>query len=180
MLKRYRVLQKKKKKKLMTFLPFETIIIETPLTKDDTIINLTKNIEPKKTFRFFNKSDTKDFEGYLSGNEFEIKRIINYQNSFLPIIQGQIETLGHGTRITLKLRLPVAVIVFLSIWFGFVGLFFIATLTNSEDSNETVLFPLGMLAFAYALTMGGYLFESYRSKEILTDILKGQIISNSH
>jgi hypothetical protein len=163
----------------MTFLPFETIIIETPLTKEDTIVNLAKNIEPAKTLRFLNKSDTKAFEGYLRGNEFEIKRIINYQNSFLPIIKGQIEVFGNVTRVKIDMRLHVAVIVFMMIWFGFVGLFFVAALINSDIFNETLLFPLGMLLFGYALTMGGYLFESHRSKRILKDIVNGQIISNA-
>lgn len=162
----------------MTFLPFETIVIETPLTKEETISNLTKNIEPEKTFRF-NKSDTKDFEGQLRGNEFEIKRIISYRNSFLPIITGRVETNGSGTRLTLKIRLHVFVMIFMAIWFGGVGLFFLASLTSSEDRGDTILFPLGMLLFGYALTMGGYLFESYRAKEILADITKGRIVSNA-
>jgi hypothetical protein len=162
----------------MTFLPFETIVIETALTKEETISNLIRNIEPEKTFRFFNKSDTKDFEGKLRGNEFEIKRIINYQNSFLPIIRGRVETIATGTRITINMRLHALVIIFMAVWFSFIGLFFIIDL-SSEDSSETLLFPLGMLLFGYVLTMAGYLFESYRTKEILTDITKGQINSNA-
>jgi hypothetical protein len=162
----------------MTLLPFETIVIETPLTKEETIFNLTECIEPEKTFRFFNKSDTRDFEGQLRGNEFEIKRIINYRNSFLPIIKGRIQTIGTGTRITVNMRIHVAVMAFMAVWFGFIGLFFLASL-NSEDNGDTILFPLGMLLFGYALTMGGYLFESYRTKEILTDITKGRIVSNA-
>lgn len=149
----------------MTFLPFETIVIETSLTKEETISNLMKNIEPETTFRFQNKSDTKDFEGRLNGNEFEIKRIISYRNSFLPIIRGKIETFGTGTQITINMRLHVAVMIFMAVWFGFVGLFFIASL-SSAGISETLLYPLGMLIFGYALTMGGYLFESYRTKEI--------------
>jgi hypothetical protein len=163
----------------MTFLPFETIVIETPLTKEETISNLTKSIEPEKTFRFFNKSDTKDFEGQLRGNEFEIKRIISYRNSFLPIIKGRLQTIGTGTRVTVNMRLHVAVMVFMAVWFGFVGLFFVASLLGSEDNSDTILFPLGMLFFGYALTMGGYLFESYRTKEILIAITKGRIVSNA-
>ena len=163
----------------MTFLPFETIVIETPLTKEETISNLSKSIEPEKSFRFFNKSDTKDFEGQLRGNEFEIKRIISYRNSFLPIIKGRLQTFGTGTRVTVNMRLHAAVIIFMAVWFGGVGLFFLASLLGLKDNGDTILFPLGMLLFGYALTMGGYLFESYRTKEILTDITKGRIVSNA-
>ena len=73
----------------------------------------------------------------------------------------------------------VFVMIFMAIWFGGVGLFFLASLMSSEDRGDTILFPLGMLLFGYALTMGGYLFESYRAKEILTDITKGRIVSNA-
>ncbi len=163
----------------MTFLPFETIVIETPLTKEEAISNLTKSIEPEKTFRFLNKSDTKHFEGQLRGNEFEIKRIISYRNSFLPIVKGRLQTIGTGTRLTVNMRVHVAVMIFMAVWFGFVGLFFVVSLLGSEDNGETILLPLGMLLFGYALTMGGYLFESYRTKEILTDITKGRIVSNA-
>jgi hypothetical protein len=163
----------------MTLLPFETIIIETSLTKEETIFNLTSNIEPEKTFRLWNKTDIKAFEGQLTTNEFEIKRIISYRNSFLPIIKGRIETIETGTRLTVNLRLHFAVMIFMAVWFGFIGLFLMASLLSLEGSGGTFLFPLGMLLFGYALTMGGYLFESHRTKEILTDIIKGQIVSNA-
>jgi hypothetical protein len=163
----------------MTFLPFETIIIETPLTKEQTIANLTSNIEREKTFRLWNKSNSKAFEGQLTGNGFEIKRIIGYGNSFLPIVKGRIETIGTGTRLTVNLRLHIAVMIFMTVWFGLVGLSFIASLSSSKDSGDTFLFPLGMLIFGYALTMGGYLFEAKRTKEILTDITKGQMVGNA-
>ena len=163
----------------MTFLPFETIVIETPVTKDDTIATLASNIEREKTFRFLKKSDTKAFEGRLTGNAFEIRRIISYRNSFLPVIKGRIETFGTRTRLTINMRLHITVIIFMAVWFGFVGLFFIASVSSSDDSGGTFLFPLGMLIFGYALTMGGYLFESYRTKEILRDITKGYIINNA-
>ncbi len=155
----------------MIFLPFETIIIETTLTKEDAMLNLTKNIEPEKTFRFINRSDTKDFEGCLRGDEFEIRRIIRYKNSFLPVISGRIETSGLATRITVKLRLNPGAMAFMLIWFGFVTLFLIASIIKPGDPIETVVLPIVMLVFGYAVTIGAYLFESYRTKEILTHIL---------
>jgi hypothetical protein len=167
------------KQRRMTFLPFETIIIETPLTKDETIFNLTNNIEREKTFRLSNKSNTKVFEGQLTANEFEIKRIINYRNSFLPIVKGRIDTIGTRTRLTINLKLHIGVMIFMAVWFCFVGLFVTASLSSRKGIGEIFLFPVGMLIFGYALMMGGYLFESKRTKEILTDITKGQIISNA-
>jgi hypothetical protein len=164
----------------MTFLPFEKFVIESALSKEETIIELMKNIEAEKTIRLWNKKSTKEFEGHISGNEFEIKRIINYRNSFLPVINGRIETFGDKARLTIDMRVQIFVIIFMTIWFSFVGLSFLAELFSDTDefSIDSILFPGGMLLFGYVLTMGGYLFEASRAKDILLDITNGRIIHN--
>jgi hypothetical protein len=165
----------------MTFLPFEKFVIESALSKKEAIIELMKNIEAEKTIRLWNKSGTKEFEGHLRGNEFKIQRIINYRNSFLPIIKGKVETIGDKARLIIDMRLQIFVIIFMSIWFGSVGLFFLVSLFNDADdfSIDSILFPGGMLLFGYLLTMGGYLFEANRAKDILLDITKGRIVHNA-
>jgi hypothetical protein len=137
------------------------------------------NIAPSKSLGFWNKSETRAFEGNLRGNEFEIKRIINYRNSFLPIVNGRIDTVGNTTRLTVHMRLHTVVIVSMTIWMSFVALFFVLGLLKSGNSDGRLIIPLGMLSFGYALTMGGYLFESERTKKILTEIVKGRIINNA-
>lgn len=160
----------------MPFLPFETLVIETSLSKEEVATNLANNIEPEKTIRFWIKSDRKAFEGHLRNNEFEIKRIISYKNSFLPVISGRLQTAGNSTRITIKMRPHLAVIAFMTIWFSGIGVFTAIEFTNNDNLNGVVFIPIGMLLFGYALMMGSYLFESSRAKLILTEITKGQFI----
>ena len=159
----------------MTFLPFENFVIESSLNKEEIISALTMNIESEKTFRFMKRSDTKEFEGSLKGNEFEIRRIISYRNSFLPVINGEIESYGNNSRITIRMRLHIFTIIFISIWISIVGLIFIGLVAAGNFSTET-LGAGAMGLFAYGLTMGGYLFESSRAKEILLEITKGRIV----
>ena len=165
----------------MKFLPTENIIYKTRLKEDEIINRLSGFIEPKKTFRFgiFSSGSAKSYEGQINGKKFKIKRIIGYRNSFLPRIDGIIEREFDGLTIKVKMRLHIFVIVFLCIWCGGVGLACIAFLTqvfNHSGFNPVALIPFGMLIFVYALTMGGFKFESRKSKKDLQNIFEADIV----
>jgi len=164
----------------MNFLPFENITYKTKLSEIDVVTRLHESVEPSKTFRFtfFGGGSSMPYEGEIGNGYFEIKRIIGYRNSFLPQIKGTISRDTHGTTINVKMRLNMFVIVFLVIWFSGVGLGFVALLSSSLGEKEfdlTALIPLGMLLFAYLLSMGGFKFESHKSKKDLAEIFDGQI-----
>ena len=75
---------------LKKYLPFENYTLATRLTVDEACMRITDNVYVKKGFRFLvftNKTD-RPYEGTITGNCFTITRIINYRNSFLPIIKG--------------------------------------------------------------------------------------------
>ncbi|MGC4023462.1 MAG: hypothetical protein QM734_16690 [Cyclobacteriaceae bacterium] len=147
------------------------------MKKEDVIIALMKHIEPKKTFRMFSDNSANDFEGELKNNEFEIKRIINYRNSFLPIINGSIESLGYATRISVDMRIHYFTMIFMLVWCGFIGLMLILTLLNDNYEIASVAIPSGMLIFGYGLTIGGYLFEAKKAKDLLLSITQGRIVN---
>ena len=151
------------------------------MKRDEVLKQLLENVEPEKTIRLglFKRDSTKPYEGYITRQTFEIKRVIGYRNSFLPRISGILEEDYDGTRIKVKMRLHVLVIVFLCIWCGFVGIACIAIFSNelsSPEFNPLALFPFGMLIFAYLLTMGGFKFESSSSKKDLQSIFEADII----
>ncbi|WP_113638776.1 hypothetical protein [Nubsella zeaxanthinifaciens] len=165
----------------MKFLPAENIIYKTRLKEDELIRRLSDYIEPEKTFRFgvFGSGSTKSYEGQISGQAFNIKRIISYRNSFLPRINGVIERDFDGLTIKVKMRLHIFVIVFLCIWCGGVGLGCLAFLMQAfskSEFNPATIIPFGMLIFAYALTMGAFKFESNKSKKDLQTIFEAHII----
>ena len=133
----------------MPFLPFETLVIETSLNKEEVATNLVNNIEPAKTIRFWIKPDRKAFEGHLINDEFKITRIISYRNSFLPVIKGKLQTVGHSTHITLTMRLHLATIAFITVWFSGVALFLAIDLFSNIVITKS---PVFLLACCFLVT----------------------------
>jgi hypothetical protein len=165
----------------MKFLPIENITFKTKLKESEIIRRLSDCIEPEKAFRssIFSSNSTKPYEGQIKGHSFNIKRIIGYRNSFLPRINGVIERDLDGLTIKVKMRLHTFVIVFLCIWCGGVVPGSLAFLLQSlEDStfNPATSIPFSMLLLVYALTMGGFKYESYKSKKDLQAIFEADII----
>ncbi len=100
----------------MLFLPFESLTIKTNLNPDQVRERLSNVIEPPKRFRssgIFSKRSSKPYEGTISGNRFRINKIINYQNSFLPIIKGKIYPQVISCSINVTLKLHIFVLIFI-------------------------------------------------------------------
>jgi hypothetical protein len=164
----------------MKYLPFENITYTTNLSPEEVVERIQGIIEPNKTFRLtgiFGNSNHKPYEGTINRNSFSIKRIIGYRNSFLPRITGEIVSNFKGTKIEVKMRLHILVLIFMFIWCGGVGLGFITFLTSSINNgtfDSAIIVPFGMLAFGYGLTTGGFKYESIKSKNYLAQLFKAE------
>lgn len=163
----------------MKLLPFENIIYKTNLSEIEIVKRLNDSIEPSKTLRInlFGNESTKPYEGYIFEKQFKINRIIGYRNSFLPRIKGTIQTNAQGTSIHVKMRLHISVIIFLTIWCGIVGVAFFTFLSYAISNNEFhigIPGTIGMLIFAYVLTMLGFKSESKKSKRYLFKLFENQ------
>lgn len=160
----------------MKYLPTENITYKTRLTEDEVLKRLEALIEPSTKFGLLGGMVSKNYEGQITPPSFAIKRIIRYQNSFLPRITGTLEFDHGGTRIHVKMRLPPVVAVFMGIWFVGVVLACIVVLSYGSGGSAFGLIPFGMLFFGYALTMIAFKFESNNSKKELQRIFEAEIV----
>jgi len=165
----------------MKYLPAEDITFQSKLKEAELIQRLEDSIEPVKAFRFglFNGGETKPYQGKIVGNRFNISRIIAYRNSFLPQIGGNIENTFSGSLIKVKMRLHVAVIIFMCIWAGIVGvvgILFLSQAFGSTDFDPMTLIPLGMLVVFYVVIMLAFKYESNQSKADLQNLFDAEII----
>ena len=167
----------------MLFAPFERLTIETPLTPEEVHQRLAEVIEPKRMFRFFS-GNHKPYQGKLNDDRFEVTRIIHYRNSFLPVIKGEIRPGLGGSVVDITMHPHIFVIVFMIIWFGIAGSLFFGLLCTAlvsiwHSTGERtadlvgVIFPAGFFVFGYVMVMGGFKFESVKSKAFFRELFRG-------
>ena len=164
----------------MILAPFENLTYTSSLSEKELIESISENIEPKRAYRkkSFGKSNTKPYEGSINGSEFKVNRIINYRNSFIPIISGFISQTTRGSRVMVKMRLHAFVYVFMAVWLGATGYIFsswsISSLTGDTFELEALM-PLGMLVFGYLLATISFQVEAIKAKKDLAKILQAKI-----
>ncbi len=163
----------------------ENLIYKTQLSENQIIERLFDCIAPKKDFSLFhrynNTANGKLYEGKISGQTFEVSRIINYRNSFLPVITGNITQENNSTLIKVNMKLHKFVSAFLLIW----GIIFATTLLSTKKANSFVIFemdfsvmfdvmPFLMLIIFFSV----FKFEVNKSKKDFQQIFEAEIIEN--
>lgn len=158
----------------MKYLPFEFLLYETELSEQEALEKLSDCTQPKK-MRFFKAyNPTKTYEGSIDENTFEISRIINYRNSFLPQITGTVQNNGSRTEIEIKMQLNTIVLLFLIFCCSMVFLFFLMAIFSAAEITIASFAPLLMLVFIYFLTIFCFNYESTKAKAELKKIFKAQ------
>ena len=168
----------------MKYLPFENFVLTTSLSVDEVRNRIINNIEPKKEFLVSaSKNTSKPYEGTFFNNKFKISRVINYRNSFLPVIIGEISQDWGKTEIKIKMRPIIFILIFDIIWLGITGAVCITVLVVAiltfkdffrDGFSPVVLIPFGMFIFGYLLTTLGFKYESKISKEFLKTLFEAQ------
>lgn len=146
--------------------------------------NLRNNIQKKRTFSERFKKDQleiqKYFEGYLNNNYFEIQKVINYRNSFLPQIKGIIKNEDRKTNIQLFFRVHLLVLIFMIIWLSGVSfglIISIISLFYMDGYIMPILALLVMLLGGLFIIVYGFNLEYNKSKTEIIKILKEKTTS---
>jgi len=158
----------------MKYLPYEKYTFETLLEKDEVLRRISGIIRSEKSMRFLNDAWEPSFEGQVTENSFRLKRIINYRNSFLPILTATIESKGGICILKIQMRLMHSVLGFMMIWMTgvLIGLFAFGAMAIFDAFSPVVFVPLGMLIFGYLLTTLAFKYESKKYKSILMELLE--------
>lgn len=144
-------------------------ILESKKSKDEIIQILKDNTSPARSIFYRNYDEF--FNGKILEDSFKIQRNINYRNSFLPVLIGEIKKTDSSTRITIKTRMNLFVIIFLCIWFG--GVSFGCLITPFADFEILFKFiPYLMLVAGILITVLPYKYEIKKAKEKLEELLK--------
>ncbi|MGG9962335.1 hypothetical protein [Ferruginibacter sp. SUN106] len=171
------------------YLPVENYTLATKLSVQEVRNRIEDNIGAKEQYSLFSFKNniTKPYVGQLKGNTFTINRVINYRNSFLPIIKGEISEFTGQPRIHIKMRPATMVLVFISAWLGIAGITCLIMLfTVVVQSREimqhgispVMLGPFAMFCFGYLLTYFAFKLESKKSKEFLQNLFVAEEVND--
>jgi len=173
---------------LKKYLPFENYILITNLSPAEVYRRLADNVAPERPLQLFAQSSntSKPYEGKISKDSFSISRVINYKNSFLPIINGNISSFVGQTQLNIKMKLASFAMVFMSLWLGIMGLACIVTLLIGiiqikqifqTGFSPMLLTPFGAFIFGCLLTVIPFKKESKIAKEFLSSLLNAHEIN---
>src|SRR6266487_734327 len=97
----------------MRWLPRERFVIDTLASPDEVQERLQRVTASRR--RLGRQADA-PFVGTVADDSFELRSILNYRNSFAPVACGSFRSGVAGTRVTVRLRLPRGVAVFVGGW----------------------------------------------------------------
>lgn len=145
----------------MTFRPFTQLILKTHLQPAAVRQRLADAIQNRIV------------RGTVSQKTFEIRRVIHYTNSFLPIMKGQIKATREGTVIKVTMAPHILILCFMVGWLGFASvLLAIAAFHFWGLSIFLVGFiPVGVFIFGYVMLTVAFKFEASKSIFCLRQLL---------
>jgi hypothetical protein len=159
--------------RLIEFLrpPFRKFEFSTPISTAHAARVLQEIVEPPRKWGWPTSTKRGYFEGRVAGSRFKIHRIIHYQNSFMPIIDGNFRRDGLGTIVTLNMRLVWPIVPF---WFGII--LFLAWSSVAVDSRLAGPFGarkllLGMTLFIYLVATIPFAIEVRIAMKRLLELL---------
>ncbi len=166
----------------MIFFPFIAAKLETALSKDEVLTRLNALIGEETTTDQVDLNGLKRFSytGQVANDTFALRRKINYNNSFLPQLQGQLIESGNAIRVELNLSLltyvkrimvllmtlPYVVVLLLT-WFG----------ANADGFQLELLMPLVMPLVIYGVGTIAFKLESRKAVDDLQQLLNATILS---
>jgi hypothetical protein len=162
----------------MPRLPYDTLLIESPLSVTQARARLERATGPREWLRTwgFLSVPSHPFVGTITDHQVSIQRAIAYQNSFLPHIEAHLEPRAEGSRLAGTMSLHPLVGVFMIVWVVMLVLMGLlaapADLANAEF-DEGRWIPLGMLIFGWVLCSGAFTIEARIARKRLAALLEG-------
>lgn len=156
---------------ILLYFPFENSEMESTLPVSKVIERIIDNIETKvPKFSLFYSGD-KHSKGEISEERFLISRIIRYQNSFLPIIEGTIYPYAHGSRIKMNMRLKGYGLITWIIWMALALLLSLGFLPFIHVDPNAKAGPLFGLVGGYFVCIIPFNFEVNKAKRLIEKII---------
>lgn len=154
----------------------DNFIIITNQTVDETRLILSGLTQPKYPGIFASRNSQKAFWGQVMNNAFKISPILNYYNSFAPILMGEISETETETVLSIHARPHTFVTVFTTMWMVFCGLLSLICVIEiiMNRFQSMLLIPFITLAFGYGVFHISFWHEEEKARQFLEKALTSE------
>ena len=156
----------------MPLLPYKSYELVSDKTPSEIEAAMRSAVAPRRSFG--SGAATRPFEGEVGDRTFDVQRAISYRNSFLPQVHGDIIAAARGSRIAVRMRLRLFILVFMLIWMGGIGaacLLILISESRQGGSPYTALGPACMFVFGWVLSATGFSYEARIAEPLLANIM---------
>ena len=158
----------------MILLPFKRLTLRLTLPPDEAAARLARAIDPDAQGRISTTHPPARYQGYTDGRHFQIRRVLNYQNLFLPTVHGAIfadkdESPDDSLiRVTIAPR-PTTLLMVAAYAFLTAQIFI-------QGFQDVALIPAVVISLlGYALLVAGFRNEAIKAQAFLEDLFQGHI-----
>lgn len=163
---------------MLQILPYIEYSIDSTKSPED--INAIMNSVTVPRDMMYRDSDDAEFTGEVNPSDFKIiEEVVGrfyIKNDFKPVIVGNIRTESGMSVIDIKVRLSLPVQIFLTVWFGGVGIGFlggiIAVITKGMEGMSMLFVSAVMFALVQAVVRIGFYFPAKYTMKKLEELLK--------
>lgn len=158
----------------MGVLPALDVTLYSVRTPED-VLTILRSVTVQKKSGFIVSAGC-EFTGEITGMEFRLLPNLWYNNSFQPVIKGQIETEGERSRIRLRMRMHPFTSGFCIVWcLGVAFFLLIAVLMAFFDGISAcwlgITIPAVMLLFGQIMMRFGFYRPARNAVRRLTELL---------
>ncbi|WP_214072291.1 hypothetical protein [Mucilaginibacter sp. dw_454] len=150
----------------MSFLPNQNFSIITKLTPAEVQVKLDEMVGAQSF----------QFSGYAADGIFKLQPINGNQNSFVPQVEGIVESLDGGSRIHVRIHMPkiMSIILMIAIALLTITLVLVVVDLVMSKTGHTTFFPWLIPILVYIPLISRFRTESKNTKETLINSFQGE------
>jgi len=160
----------------MKLLPYRKLILHTHLTPDQCIEKMEQSTTPWSLDHLFKHGPKgKPFVGRVHIRAFDVRHLISYNNSFIPIAHGTLHPIDKGTAVSVIFKPHKVAMIFGCVLLAVFIVLIVVTFTAAilQDEFDKALLVLPVMLVVVTTVVGVSIKSEYEnSKALLMQILK--------
>lgn len=160
----------------MWLIPYERMTLETSLKDTEIKRRLSGYVAPVVSYMVQIKLSDKPFKGKVTSDGFEMMRVVNGRNSWLPLVIGKVESTTNVSYLNIKMRMHLVPLIVTILIIGMASLMGIHNVLFAISTGirkwEDIIIPWGFVFIVYIYSTVVFQTEASYVKDFMTKLLQ--------